>query len=224
MRNFIKNLAPSSLKRVAGRSYLFWAFRSVVLGQGVWERYSNSFSDARRGFFSIFVAENCCKTILDFGCASGPNIRRIETDLPEKTFYFLGIDVSEDALKIARKNIRSSAIFAKSLTTKDLISVARNNKYQRVDLAIFDRVLTILNERDLLKIFQMISGCVRYIIIDDFYDLEEHNGEVWRARNYEKILSEFNYQLKTKIKSEHLATTCFHDNYAYLMVFESQAV
>lgn len=216
----IRKIIPNALKKLVGRSKLYWSLRTKFTGKGFWIDYAKSYSTERRKFFSSFVDEYRCTTILDYGCASGPNLYRIETDLKEKKFFFLGIDISDDALKIANNLIKSSAKFSRHLTSENILELSKQNKDGIVDLAIFDRVLTILNKKDLDNLFQIISKYVRYIIIDDFFSKQEFQGKVWLARNYEELLKEYEYKIIKKKKSEHEITSKFHSEHAYLLVFE----
>jgi len=218
----IKKLIPNNLKKRIGRSYFFWSFRSVFFGKSVWEAYKSSYLEERRGFYSDFVIKKACTTILDFGCASGPNLIRIEKDSPNTQYYFLGIDVSNDALKIAKKEISSKAFFEKKLTSKNFSKLANIGGSGVVDLAIFDRVLTCLTERDLAKTLDLISSKTKYVIIDDFFAQKEHQGPVWLARNYEDILYQYGYELIVKQKSGHKMTTDFHNEYAFIAAFSKK--
>ena len=224
MNVIIKKIIPYALKRLLGRSKLFWSLRSKFTGKDVWIGYAKQYSDERRGFFSSFVDEKGCVTILDYGCASGPNLRRIETDLKKNFFYFLGIDISNDAIKIAKSIIKSNAKFSRYLTSENILEFSKQSQDGIVDLAIFDRVLTILNKKDLANLFLIISKYVRYIIIDDFFSEQEFQDKVWLARNYEKLLKEYGYKIVNKKKSEHPITSKFHSEHAYLMVFEKKTV
>lgn len=220
MNVIIKKILPYALKRLLGNSKLFWSLRSKFQGKGVWIGYAKQYSEERRGFFSSFVDEKGCVTILDYGCASGPNLRRIEIDIKKKNFYFLGIDISNDAIKIAKSIIKSNAKFSRYLTSENILELSKQSKDGIVDLAIFDRVLTILNKKDLANLFLIISKYVKYIIIDDFFSEQEFQDKVWLARNYEELLKEYGYKIVTKKKSEHPITSKFHSEHAYLMVFE----
>lgn len=215
----IKKLIPKTWKKIIGRSYLFWGLRSKFLGNNVWRGYKNSYKDERRGFYSDFVIKNACINILDFGCASGPNLIRIEKDSPNSKFYFLGIDVANDALKIAREEISSEAVFAQRLTSRNFSELANLGRSGAVDLAIFDRVLTCLTERDLVKTLELISSKTKHIIIDDFFAPIECQGPVWLARNYEDILYQYGYKLLVKQQSGYQITSDFHNEYAFLAVF-----
>ena len=222
MNIIIKKIIPYALKRLLGKSKFFWSLRSKFMGKGVWIGYAKSYSEERRGFFSSFVDEYGCATIIDYGCASGPNLNRIETDLKEKKFYFLGIDISNDALKIAKSLIKSRAKFSRYLTSENILELSKQSKDSIIDLAIFDRVLKILDEKDLANLFQTISEYVRYIIIDDFFSNQEYQGKVWIALNYEELLNEYGYKIIKKKKSEHKITSKFHSEHAYLLVFEKK--
>jgi SAM-dependent methyltransferase len=222
MNKLIKKLIPANVKKVIGRSYLFWGYRSFFVGKGVWSAYKDSYKDDRRSFYSDFVIKNACITILDFGCASGPNLIRIEKDSPNTKYKFLGIDVSNDALKIAREEIKSEAVFEKTLTSKNVSQLANLGCSGFVDLAIFDRVLTLLTERDLVQTFSLLSSKTTHIIIDDFFSKNKHQGPVWLARDYEGILRHYGYDLISKQKSRHQATSDFHNEYAFLAVFSKK--
>ena len=219
MIGLIKKIIPTGLKRRIGRSRLFWSLRSKFLGDSVWMGYKNSYKDKRRGFYSDFVNKNRCVTILDFGCASGPNLIRIEKDLPTQKFFFLGIDVSSDALRIARAEISSEAVFEQTLTPTSFSRLANLNREGTVDLAIFDRVLTCMTEQELVKTLELISLKCKYIIIDDFFAQKEFQGPVWLARDYENILFQYGYELREKQTSGHKTTSDFHNDHAFLAVF-----
>jgi SAM-dependent methyltransferase len=219
----IKKIIPYALKRLLGRSKLFWSLRSKFTGKGIWLAYAKNYLEDRRGFFSSFVEKHGCTTILDYGCASGPNLLRIEKDVKERKFFFLGIDISNDAIAIAKNKIKSNAKFSRYLTSENILQLSKQNTEGIVDLAIFDRVLTILDKKDLINLFQIISKHVRYLIIDDFLSEQEFQDKVWLARNYEELLKEYGYKIIIKKKSEHKITSKFHSKYAYLLVFEKNS-
>lgn len=216
----IHRLIPNILKKIIGNSYIFWKFRHKISGEDVWSSYRDDFSAPRREFYSRFVKENSIRTILDFGCASGTNILRIERDLPELKLHFLGVEISQKAIDVARESCKSDCDFEQYLTLEKLQSLGNKSENGIVGLAIFDRVLTVLRDRDLRRMFEMIKGKVEYLIIDDFNSLKTISGDVWKARDFKSICINYSFELILNEDSEHIKTTDFHKSYAKRLVFK----
>jgi SAM-dependent methyltransferase len=217
---YLKKILPSFIKRAIVNSNLFWQFRSKIFGKRVWYSYRDDFLSKRREFYSSFVSQNSCSSILDFGCASGTNLIRIERDHSNVDFSFLGIDISQDALQIAKKEIISKSKFSSKLTEENFEWLINSTKTGQVDLAIFDRVLTLLSTKEFEELFLLIKNKVEYLIIDDFYSEEDYSGELWTAKNYKKILENYGFELINKEKSRHKVTSSFHNEYAFILVFQ----
>ena len=84
--------------------------------------------------------------------------------------------------------------------------MSANNK-EKIDLVIFDRVLYLLDEKDLQDHMLRYSHYYKLIVIDDFLpsDSIELNSR-YRPRDYIKILRSYNFNVIDDSKSDHITS------------------
>ena len=93
-----------SFKNHIRKTKIFWKLRHY-LQKDIWVNYYNDSLNSRRNFYSNYIKHNNLNTIFEFGCASGPNLKNINSNISKETFYF-GYDISKEAIKIANKNFQ----------------------------------------------------------------------------------------------------------------------
>ena len=60
----------------------------------------------RRNFYSNFVDIHSISSVFEFGCASGPNLKNIQTFSALEVFCF-GYDINPGAIKLAKEQFNS---------------------------------------------------------------------------------------------------------------------
>ncbi len=217
----LKKFIPKFLKKKIVTNKYFWKLRHFI-SLDAWSGYANDWNISRRKFYSDFVFNYKINSILDFGCATGVNLVRIENDYPKKQFCFLGIDISSKAIEIAKKKVKSRSCFYNYLDKSNLLSFLKNNGLKAFDLVIFDRVLYLLNENEINILFNNYKIYFKYIILDDFHsELKATNG-VYTSKNYVKIFEKNGYKLIQISESEHKIMDVFFKNHAKRMVFVNE--
>ena len=185
MLNYVKNYIL--------KSNLFWRYRQII-HKDVWLTYFDSYNVERRNFYSNYVNKHNCRSIFEFGCASGPNLKNIQSRVQFETFYF-GFDINNAAIKLAKKkfNVQTS-FFSNILTLKKIEGQLLSWKSSTFDLSIYDRVLYLLNESEVSAHFSKYGIFFKTVIIDDF-----HNSEFLE----QDLLSHFSFATQFRF-SKHL--------------------
>lgn len=215
MKNFV-----NFLKNKIKVNKTFWMYRHL-LQKDIWLNYYDSYSDNRRFFYSKLVSKKKFRTVFEFGSASGPNLKNIELFCSHKTFLF-GFDINKKAIAFAKNKFDPKTSFFTHIITEAIL----NDKFKdwgiyNFDLAIYDRVLCLLSEEDVVKHFAKFSKYFSFLVIDDFHNFEfEDMNDAYKSKNYEKILSNFNFKLTVNEKSEHLISDEFFDKNARRLVFQ----
>lgn len=215
----MRRLVPTALKRLIGESPLFWRYRHLLSGDAVWRGYAEDWASPRRGIYPDLCRRFGLRSVFEFGCASGTNLLRIEHDIPEARFYFLGVDISTSAVTHARRNVRSPAEFHTSLTRATLVDFLRRHDLSAFDLAIYDRVLYILTEAQLHDHLVAASWAFRYIVVDDFFPASGVMAPAWSTKDYPVIFRQHGFDLLEVVPSEHHRTQAFHVQSARRAIF-----
>jgi hypothetical protein len=209
------------LKKSVKTSQCFWKYRHLV-DFSIWSRYLESANRAQRAFYPFFVNRERITSIFEFGCASGPNLRRIlsESDLD----LFFGVDVNTKAIQVAGNQEWSCATYFRTeLDTDILRAILLEHDKTEFDLGIYDRVLYLLDIEETNRHFESVAPILSTVVIDDFHaDSFESNG-VYCSKNYEKILSRFGFVLSSSDSSEHPIRDDFFRSCAKRLVFRRVA-
>ena len=182
----------------------FWRFRHLIQAD-TWLLYYNDYVTERRNFYTQCVKKYKCNTVFEFGCASGPNLKNIEIGSPDKTFLF-GVDVSKAAIEFAKDKFNpQTSFFSHKISERQIETKLAEWRYSFFDLAIYDRVLCLLTEKEISDHFSRFNNYLKVVVIDDFHNSQntETNGK-YTTRNYEDILANFGFQLVALETSEHL--------------------
>lgn len=217
----MKKYIPASVKKLIGNSNLFWKYRHKLTGDGVWHGYASDWIAPRRGYYSEFCAQHGVTSVLDFGCASGNNLHRIEHDCADTSFSLMGIDVSDRALDIARDLVVSDSEFHTKLSKDNFERWLQKVGKPKVDLVIFDRVLVVLSEQEIRDILCILAGKTGYMIIDDFSSSETVSNGVWETKDYVSLLADFSFEIVHTDDSMHKKTDDFQITYAKRLVLKS---
>jgi len=186
------------LKRFVASNHLFWRYRHFF------QKIEKSYGVVKVNNFNKIFKSYKIKSVLDFGCATG-----------DKLVYFIkkgvnivcGVDINQKAIKVAEEKIKYFNINYKFLNIIDLKKINFFYK-KKFDLTIIDRVLYILNEKDLSNCIKKISKISNYIYIDDFFlnsnnNLSVKNIKGYVHRDFDKILKKNKFKLVFKKKSPY---------------------
>ena len=138
-------------------------------------------------------------------------IRILLYDLKEKNSNILsyGIDINKRALEVCNKNFslipgpEFTFFFDSELNQSNLHNFFNKNKFTTFDLAIFDRVLYCLNEKDLEFLLRSISKMSDMILIDDFQITNKLRPQGYLHRDWISTLQQYNYTNTLNIPTIH---------------------
>lgn len=207
------------IKNFLKTNRLFWKYRHFV-DSGVWHSYLLDSQNPRRKFYVDFIKQYNVTTVFEFGCASGPNLGMIREnyDTPIK---FYGYDINKDAIKLANNQFGdANSVFKNKLSSSDIekrLSIWAKDSF---DLAICDRVLYLLSEREVTAHFSTFGKYFEYVIIDDFHNPVriETNG-AYHTKNYVGLLSACGFDLASEGASKHIKNDTFFRDNAKRLVF-----
>ena len=205
------------IKNKLKKTKLYWKIRHLF-DTNVWEKYQNDLSENRRGFYLKFIKKNKIKSVFEFGCASGPNYLIIKDNIHQ---YF-GYDISSEAINTAKDKIGLSNKILFTTNLNLIISYMNENKIIEFDLAIFDRVLYLINEKEVYNFFNSYANFFKHIIINDFHsDLKINDNEGYlETKNFSKILK--NFRLTNIVDSNHKSWNDFTRSYSKILFFENK--
>lgn len=207
----IKNFIVNTIKK----SVFYWKYRNFFQRK-VWDNYLSDYKNKRRQFYNSFIEEYRINSVFEFGCASGPNYLAIKNSIK----YFFGYDISRAAIKKISNVVGKKSVVKFSSDLDDIIEFLKFNKLNKFDLAIYDRVLYLLSEKQILNHFKVYGNLFEYIIIDDFHSLESLTDEenYINTKNYIDILD--NFKLINSFSSSHKVWNQFTKKTAQVLIFK----
>ena len=183
------------LKNIIKVSRFFWRYRHIVQ-PNVWQGYAEDYTNPRRQIYSDFVKEKDAKTVFDFGCGGGANLKRIAVDSSNTRLKFIGFDVNAKALEVAKILLEGCDFIAlRSVDSKSVSKSLSEMGAINIDLAIYDRVLYLLSEREVNQHFEAVSKFIKYIIIDDFVAEKQIKHDGYVTRNYPHLLEKHGFSI-----------------------------
>ena len=207
------------LKNYIRINKIFWKYKHLI-HKDIWINYLDSYKSERRNFYSNFADNHSVNAVFEFGCASGPNLKNIQSYAAFEPFCF-GIDINADAINLAKQNFNSEKSYFTTEHNRNLIEkTLRKWSLSSFDIAIYDRVLYLLSEKEVFKHFEEYGDLFKFVIIDDFHnaDLRDQNDS-YKSKNYKDILSKCGFQLIQNNKSEHKVGDAFFERSARRLVF-----
>ena len=189
----------NKIARKIASSIFFWRIRHLFQPNWI-----ISYEDKDSSYILDIVKKYKCKTILDFGCASGKTLEDIK-DLSPNDFHVYGIDINNNAIKFCKNKFAdkydSGFMFNNKFDSKSLNEFLVLNKKKVFDLIIFDRVLYCMDDKTLWSFFANACSFANMIFIDDF-DCEntKHTNE-YKHRDWSKLLAKYNFKLISKTKT-----------------------
>ena len=175
-------------------SSIYWKYRHIFK-KDIWELYSDpSFKKNHRNeFLKNFITSNKIKIVFDFGCASGNNYFNINNLIDS----YYGIDISQAALKVFKKKGTSNVVLSSKVDIDSIDDFLSKNNQDHFDLAIYDRVLYLINDNEFELHIEKLSKKFKFILIDDFFSKEEKMDSDYKTRDYTTI---FKYHEVLEIK------------------------
>ena len=92
-------MAIQKLKSILANSEIFWRLRHIIQPK-IWTTYLYSES-THRDYYKNFIIDNHVKTVFEFGCASGPNLKYINENV-DSNISLLGYDINTSAVKLGQ--------------------------------------------------------------------------------------------------------------------------
>lgn len=212
----------SILKNFLKTNKYFWKYRHFI-DKNVWSDYYNSYTSSRRNFYSQYVNTAKFNSVFEFGCASGPNLKNIQSFSNREIFCF-GYDINTDAVEFARNNFDDrTSFFTSNLGKSLLVEKLQERGLEFFDLAIYDRVLYLLDQTAVSEHFEKYGSLFGTVVIDDFHNSDfMDSNDAYQSKNYEEILMRCGFELVGNTKSEHLASDRFFDRSARRLVFKKK--
>ena len=159
MRTQLKSwIIQNILNLSSEQSHDFWKNRHLSFDQNKWaQSYFDSEYEYRRAIVKMLEVLHV-KNVFEFGCNSGPNAKLIQ-ELPIK---YVGVDVNENAVEMAKKNITKSGFeFYNTIQDSDIIDKLN---YQTFDCFLSVYSMCYLELVQVEKFFKKMNN-VNYIIL-----------------------------------------------------------
>lgn len=216
MQKTIYNFLRNSISKTT----FFWKYRHYLQPE-VWSSYKNDQDNLRRSFYSDFMNSKSLNSVFEYGCASGPNFFSINKKI-DKLFFF-GYDISKRAIDtISYDKLHKNHFFTNRLSLVIFKNFLKLNKLEYFELAIFDRVLYMIEEKRFRKLLNEYSTYFKYVVIDDFHsEIPIWDKEKYiYSKNYKKILNDFNFEVIGVKDSQIPSSTA--KKYAKRLIFKNK--
>ena len=186
-------------KRYLASKKFFWKYRHI-LQKNI---FIKSYGNVPKNHFDNIFDNLSVNSVLDFGCATG---EKLDYFVKKGASSIYGIDINPIALSTAKKKLTSYNInceFNNSISELNIINFLKKNKVKKFDLIFFDRVLYILDNKELNFVLNIFLKMTKYIYIDDFF-LEKKSKNNFMNRlnikgyihtDFDKILKNANFRL-----------------------------
>lgn len=198
----------------------FWKFRHLFDSK-LWENYFKSYDSERRFYYSDFCKKNNINSVFEFGCGSGPNLKNLQLNT-NHIKLLIGYDISQEAINFAKKRIINKKFFFISKLEKTwLVDKLHSFNLKFIDLAIYDRVLYLLSEKQIKLHLDSYSKFFNYIIIDDFHTSKKIGYKTkYQIRNFEEIMLKYKFAIIDKESSLNSPPDNFFLKYARRLIFK----
>lgn len=212
----------NEIKSFVKHSKHYWQFREKF-NKNIWNGYFEDWRTKRRDFYSNFATDKEIKSVYEFGCASGPNLANIYFKSPTIPLLF-GCDINKSALKLGKSRLKGNVVLSEDISGHAAINALKVNSLEKYDLAIFDRVLYLLSDKQLNSQVAFCKQYARFVIIDDFM----HNTALFNqdhpVKNYPEIFVKSGFEIIDFDKSEHLTGSEFSELFAKRLVLRNQFI
>ena len=115
------------------------------------------------------------------------------------------MDLNKAAIRLAQKKFDKEFSFFSTTTSREEVDgKLKEWGISSFNLAIYDRVLYLLNEKEIHNHFGDFSDLFDYVLIDDFHNSRFHDSNnIYSSKDYSRILSRHGFEVLTIEKSEH---------------------
>ena len=209
----------SKIKNFLKTNRLFWRYRHLI-DSDVWQSYADDGNNPRREFYSNFIQKHSLQTVFEFGCASGPNLMVIRQNCSQSVKFF-GYDINKGAVNLAQSKLGDvNSVFKSTLKISDIETALLNWSTETFHLAIYDRVLYLLSDKEVSSHFSKFGSYLKYVILDDFHNSTsvKTNGAYF-TKNYIEILHNNGFDLVSEDVSDHVKQDTFFKENAKRLVF-----
>ncbi len=187
----------------------YWKYRHLF--DRTWAKSyisAKNLGDAHRDFvFKKIKSQSPFNNILEFGCASGPNLYRLSKEFPQARFY--GVDISRKAISEGEKFFKKENIKNVSLRAGSAESL-KDFGDKSVDLIFTDATLVYFGKDKIKNILKEILRIARKNVI--FFEMHhDKRDSVYQSNwihNYKLLLE--NICPSGKIKIDRLPKNIWH--------------
>ncbi len=172
---------------------LFWKYRHIISPQWV-ESYitDSSMEHPHRKYLADIVAKLDCSSLIEFGSATGPNLKLFSARLP--SCQFVGLDISHRAVEVGRKYFSENKIGNVSFMQSDLTDLEQFPSNQ-FDYGVTDALLIYIDNKRIVKLAQELQRICKKGLILVEYDDDSSSAKGTRidkywTRDYSKRFSE----------------------------------
>lgn len=218
-------------------SHFFWRYRHLI-DPNVWQTYHADHAKDRRRFYATYMQQQGLRSVFEFGCASGPNLQNIvdhldagtsqndeKVDIPtschRRKLIIVGYDVNRKAIEMARAKLAADArLFVDTLDVRQLVKFLSQHRVDRFGLAIYDRVLYLLDDETANAHFGLVADLLEHIIVDDFHYVgKARTNGAYYTKNYVALLNTHGFKLEAEEASEHPVRETFFEENARRLIF-----
>lgn len=171
------------------------AFKSTLQNKRFWEnrdidwdkQYLQTWNHPHRAFIIQELARTNWRSVLEVGCASGPNLLKIAQTFPNRDFG--GVDVNEKAIELARSVFKGA--FLEVCPGNDIIM-----SDGATDIVLTDLMLMYIGPLKIREYLRELKRICRWKIIL----VELYHPSIWKrltlmlrgyyAHDYKKLLEE----------------------------------
>jgi len=178
----------------------FWRFRHILQDKTWAENYisENSLSHPHRKILVDKISAYApFKTVLEIGCASGPNLFLLAQKYPEAEF--LGIDISDQAVKTGEKWLRLHGIKNVKLISGNT-NVLKQFNDKSIDMVFTDATLIYIGPLQIKNVLKELLRLARKVILLIEWHTDSPKSifvDHW-AHNYDELLKDLGYKNKIK--------------------------
>ena len=184
------------VKRIVNRLFgtksdmLFWRFRHTL--DSKWpESYLSeiSLNHLHRKILVDVIVKYRPKSVLEIGCASGPNLVLLSQKLPNVKLK--GIDVSAKAIETGQKYLESKNVKNVKLNIGNVLNL-KNFPDKSFDVVFTDATLIYVDKNKIENVLKELTRITRKAVILTEWNIESYESHYighW-AHNYKKIFKE----------------------------------
>lgn len=181
-----RNLSLSRMFKSTGTWSNYWKRRKID-----WKSsYQDTWDHPHRNLIVEALKRLNIGSVLEIGCASGPNLIRIKKELPNVQVG--GVDVSADAINLAKRTFPDGIFDVRSAT-----ELFYDKKC--ADSGLSDMTLIYVSPRDIKKALSELKRCVRKgVVLCEFYHPNPFlrfalRWSGYHAHNYPKLLNDLGF-------------------------------